>query len=263
MSIVASTRVATWRLEVRAREVRARQSAGPCPSRRTAATPGIDTGSRRSPNRVNEVVLPEDAVAAARHQEGDGDRRVVLPEIEVVALDVRDPELVLPEAVERFVLRRPRLPHVRGLLALHGRGLERPLRLGDDRRARAVERRGRCRSSRRRARTSAAGLNPQPRRPTAVALHRAAAALLRRGGETRRARRTRGPSRTTRGRWCRCRRRRGGSRRRRRARPPAARGCRAWSSRWRKPMPQRPGGRARDHARRASPRARRGENGGM
>ena len=69
-------------------------------------------------------VVPEDAVAARGDEEGDDDVGVVLPEIEVVALDVGDAELHLAEAVEGLVgLGVPALLDVECVFALHGGGL--------------------------------------------------------------------------------------------------------------------------------------------
>ena len=71
-------------------------------------------------------VVPEDAVAARGDEEGDDDVGVVLPEIEVVALDVGDAELHLAEAVEGLVgLGVPALLDVECVFALHGGGLQR------------------------------------------------------------------------------------------------------------------------------------------
>ena len=58
-------------------------------------------------------VVPQDAPAAAGDQEGDHQRAVVLPEIEVVALEVQQAELVLAEAIERLVRLRGPTPVAR------------------------------------------------------------------------------------------------------------------------------------------------------
>ena len=69
--------------------------------------------------REGEVV-PQNAVAAARHQERHDDVRVVLPQVEVVTLDVEDANLPLAEAIERLIgIRLPLLAHMERLLALH------------------------------------------------------------------------------------------------------------------------------------------------
>ena len=66
-------------------------------------------------------VVPQDAVAARGDEEGHDDVGVVLPEVEVVSLDVGDAELHLAEAVERFIgLRLPALLDVECLFALDG-----------------------------------------------------------------------------------------------------------------------------------------------
>ena len=70
-------------------------------------------------------VVPEDAVAAAGDEEGDDDVGVVLPEVEVVTLDVGDAELHLTEAVEGFAgLGLPLLLDVECVFALDGGGLD-------------------------------------------------------------------------------------------------------------------------------------------
>ena len=89
-------------------------------------------------------VVPEDAVAAAGDEEGHDHGRVVLPELEVVPLDVHQAELVLAQAVERLVLVLvPLLAGVEGLLPLDlGRHERAPaLLLDEDRRGPRVEER--------------------------------------------------------------------------------------------------------------------------
>ena len=72
-------------------------------------------------------IVPQHAVTAARHQKRHDDVRVVLPQIEVLALDVNDADLPLAEAVKRFVgVRFPLLAHVERLFALHFGGRDRP-----------------------------------------------------------------------------------------------------------------------------------------
>ena len=80
-------------------------------------------------------VVPEDAVAARGDEEGHDDVGVVLPEVEVVSLDVGDAELHLAEAVEGLVgLGLPSLLDVECLFALDGGGLQRAAAggLGED-----------------------------------------------------------------------------------------------------------------------------------
>ena len=64
-------------------------------------------------------VVPEDAIAAARHQERHHRGAIVLPEVEIIALDVHQAEMVLDQAVQRLTRGRlPPLPDVKGLHAL-------------------------------------------------------------------------------------------------------------------------------------------------
>ena len=107
------------RLEAGAGMVGAREASGP--ARRVEELPGRDglPRSQVAEARVGRVV-PEDAVAAAGDEERHDHRRVALPEIEVVALEVEETELLLAEAVERLAVGRPPLlPDVESLLALH------------------------------------------------------------------------------------------------------------------------------------------------
>ena len=81
-------------------------------------------GHRRERRDVAELrrrcVVPQDAVAAIRHEHRDLDDRVALPEIEVVSLDIEFAFLPLTESEERLaVVRLPELLHVEGLLPLH------------------------------------------------------------------------------------------------------------------------------------------------
>lgn len=65
-------------------------------------------------------VVPKDAVAAAGDQKGHSVGSIVLPEIEIVALDVEQPELVFSQAIQRLIgIRLPLLLHVERLLALY------------------------------------------------------------------------------------------------------------------------------------------------
>ena len=114
------------------------------------ATGGVETGHPRQRDGIPEIaepgerrVVPEDAVAAARHQERNEDLGVVLAEIEVVVLDVEQPLLVLSQTVEGLVgVRLPLLANVGGLLALHGGGGQSAaaaLTFGEDRLAVRIE----------------------------------------------------------------------------------------------------------------------------
>ncbi len=82
--------------------------------------------------REGEVV-PQNAVAAARHQEWHNDVRVVLPQIEVIPLDIEDANLPLAEAIERLVgIRLPLLAHMKGLFTLHFGRRQGPGRFSQD-----------------------------------------------------------------------------------------------------------------------------------
>ena len=86
-------------------------------------------------------VVPEDAVAARGDEKGNDDVGVVLPEIEIVALDVGDAELHLAKAVERLIgLGLPLLLDVECVFALDGGGLQRAAArgFGEDGAARGV-----------------------------------------------------------------------------------------------------------------------------
>ena len=104
-----------------ARSARRRSSARSarrvCRPRRAARPPASPPASRRSPNRVSDMLSHRQPVAAARHQHRDDDADVVLPEIEVVALDVHEAELLLAEAVERLVGARAATAGARGTCA--------------------------------------------------------------------------------------------------------------------------------------------------
>ena len=72
-------------------------------------------------------VVPQDAPAAARNQEGNHEGAVVLPKVKVVSLQVQQAEVVLTETVESFVgMGEPLLAHVLRVLALDSCGHERP-----------------------------------------------------------------------------------------------------------------------------------------
>ena len=129
-------------------------------------------------------VVPQQPVSAARHQHRDDDADVVLPEIEVVTLDVHEAELLLAEAVEGFRrAREPLLAHVERALALHLRGAEAARRLGENRPAGGVEEPDGARGARdahpQRGRSHRHRLRRRGNRP------RGAAAALRRGDQRR------------------------------------------------------------------------------
>ena len=87
-------------------------------------------------------VVPQHTPAAARDEERNDDRAVVLPEIEVVALEIEEPDLVFAEPVQRLALGgRPLLPHVLRVLAHHDSRHDRPAALLEQRRAARVEER--------------------------------------------------------------------------------------------------------------------------
>ena len=122
------------------------------PSLRPPGFPDMSTscrgGNRLERPHIAELrrrrVVPEQTVAAARHDHRDVDDGIALPEVEIVALDVQLAFLTLAESVQGFVRARlPELLNVVGLLALDSRGLDAPAagRFGEDRSSAAVGKR--------------------------------------------------------------------------------------------------------------------------
>ena len=101
-SMTRSTRSPTSCFEVRAAEVVAGEAAALAVLVEEAlGGDGLELAQIAEPRERG--VVPQDAPAAAGDQERDDQRAVVLPEIEVVALQVEEPQLVFAEAVERLV----------------------------------------------------------------------------------------------------------------------------------------------------------------
>ena len=118
-----------------------------------AAAPAVRIDQLRRGNRLRILqtaeagargIIPQDSITAARDQEGHRHLCVALPEIEVVALDVHEAELVLAETVQRLIrIRLPLLAHLPRLLPLYCGGRQHPPArfLGKDALTRCVEER--------------------------------------------------------------------------------------------------------------------------
>ena len=87
-------------------------------------------------------VVPKNPVAAAGNQKRHNISPVVLPKVQIIALDVQQPQLIFSQSVQRLVCRSlPSLLYMECLLALHFRGRNRSpaVLLSEDRLALSVE----------------------------------------------------------------------------------------------------------------------------